>query len=64
MRDKELSNVGNQFIAMTKKDYKICEVCGKLIRVNEKNDHSTKYCKQCAKKKELESKRNWWNNNK
>ena len=60
---KELKNVGNQFIAMTKKDYKMCEICGKLIKIKIKNDYSTKYCVKCAKEKELESKRNWWNSN-
>ena len=35
-----------------------CKECGKLVLVQ--NQENTKYCKKCAKEKELESKRNYW----
>ena len=56
---KELENVGNQFIAMTKKDYKMCQVCGKLIKIN---GNKIKFCKQCAYKTKLEKNNEYYHN--
>lgn len=40
-----LSYLGNQFIAFIKPGYKICENCGKLIKIKANNQ---KYCKICS----------------
>ncbi len=39
---------------------KINGCCGKIIK---KTSNKVMYCKKCANKKELESKRKWWENN-
>ena len=58
---KEFYNIGNQYIGNFKKGYKLCSTpsCGRKIKITGTN---TKYCKQCAREKELEKKRKWWNN--
>lgn len=43
-----INNLGNQFIAFIKDDYKLCESCGKLIKIKNLKAHSTKYCTKCA----------------
>ena len=50
----QLSYLGNQFIAFVKPGYKVCDNCGKLIKIKSKNDYSTKYCNDCAYKIKLE----------
>lgn len=39
------------------KKYKRCKQCGFII---ERTGNKRLYCNECAKKRELESKRNWW----
>lgn len=41
------------------KKYKRCKLCGALIEIKGRNQQ---YCKNCSKKRRLETKRNWWNN--
>lgn len=48
MSIKSLDNLGNQIIAYLNKDKKMCECCGKIIKIKSKKDFSTKYCKACA----------------
>ena len=36
------------------KQYKRCKECGSLIEIRSKNDHSTKYCNVCKKKRDLD----------
>lgn len=50
---KEFNNLGNQYIGNFKKGYKQCAnpVCGKKIKITGTN---SKYCKQCAREKQLE----------
>ena len=53
----EVSNIdklGNQILAHIKDGYKLCEVCGKLIKVK---GNKTTYCTKCAEEKELIRKR-------
>lgn len=42
------------------KKYKRCKQCGAII---EKTGNRRLYCDECAKERELESKRNWWHKN-
>ena len=56
----KIENLGNKLIAFIKPNYIICQgiydkngekrknPCGKLVKIKNKNDHSTKYCKDCA----------------
>lgn len=44
-------NLGNQYIANFKPGWKMCVCCGKLFKVKGAN---SKYCKPCAREKELE----------
>lgn len=44
-------NIGNQYISLFKPGWKMCECCGKLFKVKGSN---SKYCKACARAKELE----------
>lgn len=55
LKINKLSYLGNQFIAFIKPEYKVCggKDCGKLIKIKNKNDHSTKYCNDCAYKMKL-----------
>lgn len=57
---KEFRNLGNQYIGHFKQGYRQCAnpLCGKAFRITGTN---SKYCKQCAVSKRLETKRNWWN---
>lgn len=48
MSVESLDNLGNQIIAYLNKDKKMCECCGKIIKIKSKKDFSTKYCKACA----------------
>lgn len=47
-------NIGNQYIAKFKPGCKMCECCGKLFKIKSHMDFSSKYCKQCAYKINLE----------
>lgn len=47
----DLNTLGNQIMVFLKKDYKMCECCGKLFKTKGAN---SKYCKVCAREKELE----------
>ena len=49
----DFNNLGNQYIGNFKKGYKQCANpdCGKKIKITGTNN---KYCKQCAREKELE----------
>ena len=38
----------------SRKGYKRCQLCGKLIEIKSKKDFSTKYCEKCKRKKTLE----------
>ena len=50
-----VKNLGNKIIAFLKTNYIVCQQCGKLVKIKSKNDHSTKYCKDCADRIESES---------
>lgn len=52
-------NIGNQYIANFKDGWKMCECCGKLFKIKGAN---SKYCKSCAREKELEIQRNCMRN--
>ena len=53
---KEFENIGNQYIGNFKKGYKQCvNGCGRKIKIKGTND---KYCKYCAREKQLEWQRN------
>ena len=45
LKVSRLSYLGNQFIAFIKSGYKVCENCGKLIKIKVNNQ---KYCKVCS----------------
>ena len=47
----KIDKLGNQFMAHIKDGYKVCEVCGKLIKIKSKYDYSTKYCLKCSEEK-------------
>lgn len=49
----KIDKLGNQIMAFIKDGYKMCEVCGRLIKIKGAN---SKYCEKCSKEKELESK--------
>lgn len=53
----EFNNIGNQYIGNFKKGYKQCTNpgCGRKIKIKGTND---KYCKHCAREKQLEWQRN------
>lgn len=53
----KIDKLGNQLMAHIKDGYKMCEVCGKLIKIKSKYDSSSKYCAKCAKEVELEKTR-------
>ena len=44
-----IKNLGNQLMVYLKDGYKICQHCGKLIKIKSKFDSSTKYCEVCLK---------------
>lgn len=50
----KIDKLGNQIMAHIKDGYKICEVCGKLIKIK---GNKTTYCSKCAEEKELIRKR-------
>ena len=35
-------------MAFIKDDFKLCECCGKLIKIKSKDGRPPKYCKKCA----------------
>ena len=41
----EFENLGNTFLNKYKEGYKMCEVCGKLIKIKGANQ---KYCDKCS----------------
>ncbi|PNX47282.1 MAG: hypothetical protein BV457_05990 [Thermoplasmata archaeon M9B1D] len=51
LRVKDLENIGNQFISFSKKDYIMCENCGRLVKIK---SNRQMYCKQCFRLMELE----------
>ena len=53
----KFKDLGNQFVAQFKPGWKMCEECGKLYKIKSKFDYSSKYCKQCARDKKLETQR-------
>lgn len=52
LKVSDINNLGNQFMAYIKDDYKLCECCGRLIKIK---SNRTTYCKKCAEEKQLES---------
>lgn len=44
-------NLGNQFLAFYKDNWKMCELCGRMIK---KKAPNIKYCKPCSQQKNLE----------
>ena len=50
---REFRNIGNQYIGNFKKGYKQCitPLCGRVFKFTGRN---SKYCKQCAREKQLE----------
>ena len=48
MSIESLDNLGNQIIAYLNKDKKMCECCGKIIKIKSKNGRPVQYCKECA----------------
>lgn len=47
MEINNFDNLGNQILVKVKDKTKMCECCGKLIKIKSKYDGSTKYCKDC-----------------
>ena len=47
----QFKNLGNQYLAKFKPGWKMCICCGKMLKIKGGN---TKYCKSCAREKELE----------
>lgn len=52
-------NIGNQYIANFKQGWKLCYCCKKLFKIRGSN---SRYCKTCAREKELEIQRNCMKN--
>lgn len=50
----EFKNLGNQYIGNFRNGYKLCEICGKKIKIRN-NRH--KYCDACAREKILKTQR-------
>ena len=48
MSIESLNNLGNQIIAYLNKDKKMCECCGKIIKIKSNNGRPVQYCKECA----------------
>lgn len=50
---KDFSNIGNQYIGNFKKGYRLCStpLCGRVFKITGTN---SKYCKRCAREKQLE----------
>ena len=50
---KDFHNIGNQYIGNFKKGYKLCitPLCGRVFKITGTN---SKYCKHCAREKQLE----------
>lgn len=51
MKVTSFSNLGNQYLATFKPGWKMCECCGRMIKIKGAN---SKYCKICSREKELE----------
>lgn len=47
-----------------KSNYKLCQSCGKLIKIKSKHDGSSKYCESCAKRIKNEQNKEYYHNNK
>lgn len=47
---KDFKNIGNQYIASIRNGWKMCECCGRLIKIK---GPATKYCNKCAYKNKL-----------
>ena len=58
LKISKLSYLGNQFIAFVKPDYKVCEKCGKLIKIKSKTK-IPKYCNNCASQVQFDQKKKW-----
>lgn len=48
------SNIGNQYIVMIRDGWKMCECCGRLIKIK---GNATKYCNKCLQERQLEQDR-------
>ena len=46
---------------MGDKKVKLCECCGKLIKIKSAKDNSTKYCEECKYVIKLEQNRKYYN---
>lgn len=55
----KMKNLGNQILAYLKNDYKQCQNCGKLIKINSKTCQP-KYCEGCAYKIKLAQNNNYY----
>ena len=56
---KSFENIGNQYIANFKAGWKMCYCCKKLFKIKGTN---SRYCKMCAREKELQIQRNCMKN--
>ena len=54
----EFSNLGNKLVTFMKSNYKLCQSCGKLIKIKSKTKPE-KYCEKCAKEIQDKQKKEW-----
>lgn len=55
----KIDKLGNQWIAFTREDYKLCECCWKLIKIKSKTGRPVAYCEKCAKEISDMQKHEW-----
>ena len=58
----QMQNLGNLFLSYIKQNYKQCEECGRLVKIKNKNDHSTKYCNKCGYEVKLSQNNGYYHN--
>ena len=56
------NNIGNQYAVTVRDGWKMCECCGRLIKIKSKNDGSTKYCNKCAYQNKLDLNKQYYRN--
>lgn len=55
----DFNNIGNQYIASIRVGWKMCECCGRLVKMK---GPATKYCNKCAYKIKLEQNNEYYHN--
>jgi hypothetical protein len=53
----DFKNLGNQCLNYLKSDWKMCECCGRMIKIKGNIGRPQKYCKKCGKKIDREKAR-------